>query len=126
MLAQDSGNLEAACDEYLLAIEKAPRHFQAQFNLALAYGRLGESERELELLEAAVDSNPAFALGNFFLAKALMDRDLDLERAETAARDGLEVTEDNALGWFVLADILNRRQRPAEAQEALRRGQALR
>ena len=57
-----------------------------------------------------------------------MDMGLDLSEAELVARRGLELEptgEDGALGYFVLADILNRLGRPAEERQALARGREL-
>ena len=70
--------------------ELAPRHFQAQFNLGRLYGARGDVERQQAQWEAAVESNPDFARGYFFLAKLLMDRGGDLGRAEELTRSGLE------------------------------------
>ena len=45
--------------------------------------------------------------------------DDQLERAEEVTRTGLELTNENPLGWAVLADILNRTGDRAEADRAL-------
>ena len=87
--------------------------------------------RPLDQIEAyrdAVEAAPDFVRGYFHLAKALMDVGVDLTEAEAIARRGLElapVGEDGALGYFVLADILNRLGRPGEERQALARGREL-
>lgn len=126
VLAEQRGELLRARDLYEEAIERAPLHFQAQFNLARLMGQLGDRGRERELYADAIASNPEFARGYFFLAKTIMDSGGDLAEAEQLARDGLQREGDPRFapfGWYVLADILNRTGRPAEAREAARRGQ---
>jgi tetratricopeptide (TPR) repeat protein len=121
---EDTGNLAGAREEYATAIDKAPKHYQAQFNLARLFGVQGDRDKERELLEASIASKPDFALGYFFLGKSLMDRN-ELQEAEEVTRAGLEIASENPLGWMVLADILNRSGRKAEAKVALDRGNAL-
>jgi cytochrome c-type biogenesis protein CcmH/NrfG len=51
-----------------------------------------------------------------------MDQGVDLHRAEELTRQGLARDPEHRngpLGYFLLADILNRRGRPDEAQQAL-------
>ncbi|MEM6705984.1 MAG: sulfatase-like hydrolase/transferase [Acidobacteriota bacterium] len=124
VLNEQSGELTAAQREYETAIDKAPQHFRAQFNLSRLLARRGEA-RAIELLEQSIESNPEFALGYFLLGKERMDGGL-LDEAEELTRRGLEITEENALGWFVLADILNRQGKRREANGALARASALR
>lgn len=59
-----------------------------------------------------------------FLGKSLMDSG-ELERAEKETRAGLALTDESELGWYVLADILNRRGRRAEADRAVAQARAL-
>lgn len=124
VLDEQAGDLERARQQYERAIEKAPRHYRAQFNLGRLMGRLGDARRERELFEQAIASKPDFAIGHFFLGKSLMDGN-DLERAEEVTRAGLEVVSDSQFGWFVLADVLNRRGQPREAGRALAKARSL-
>lgn len=80
------------------------------------------------MYEAAIESNPEFARGYFYLAKLLMDRGESLGRAEELTRKGLELDPDHEsgpLGYYLLADILNRRGRPQEARRALLRARRI-
>jgi hypothetical protein len=57
-----------------------------------------------------------------------MDRGGDLERAEELVRLGIEKDPDHRegpLGYYVLADILNRTGRPTEARGAVATGQQI-
>ncbi len=129
VLHEERGNTAEAIRLYEQAVARNPRHFQAQFNLGRLFGRTGEPARQEELFEAAIRSNPDFVRGYFYLAKLLMDQGEDLARAERLTRDGLARDADGAqagpLGFFLLADILNRTARPREAAEALARARAI-
>ena len=120
MVLEGRGDIEGARSAYETAIVRSPKHYQAQFNLARLEGAQGNGARERELLAQAIESRPDFAIGHFFLGKALMADD-QLERAEEVTRTGLELTNENPLGWAVLADILNRTGERAEADRALAR-----
>jgi arylsulfatase A-like enzyme/Tfp pilus assembly protein PilF len=128
VLHEERGDAESAVANYERAIDLAPKYHQAQFNLGRLFGYLGRVERQQELWEASIDSNPEFVQGYFYLSKLLMDRGGDLERAEELVRTGIEKDpehEEGPLGYYVLADILNRRGRTAEAGEAVASGQRI-
>jgi arylsulfatase A-like enzyme/Tfp pilus assembly protein PilF len=123
VLSEQAGDLQSARNYYEQAIERAPRNYKAQFNLARLMGRLGNPKRERELLEQSISSKPDFAVGHFFLGKSLMDSG-ELERAEEVTRSGLDILPDSQFGWLVLADILNRRGKPDEANQAVVRARS--
>lgn len=128
VLTEEAGRLDEAIALYEETIERAPGHFEAQFNLGRLYGRRGEPRRQLELWEAAIASNPDFARGYFYLAKLLMDRGEDLARAEALVREGLAKDASHRagpLGYYVLADILNRTGRGREAAQAAATGRRI-
>jgi len=128
VLLDEAGKPFEAVETYQRAAELRPRDHRPRFNLGRLYGRLGRPRDEIEAYRAAVDAAPDFARGYFHLAKALMDTGSDLAEAEAVARRGLglePVGEDGALGYFVLADILNRLGRPGEERQALARGREL-
>ncbi len=124
VLREEAGDVHGAIRLYQEAIERAPRHYQAHFNLGRLYGQVGQADRQQRHWEAAIEHNPNFARGYYYLAKLLMDSGQDLARAEKLAREGLARDPDHLagpLGYFLLADLLNRTGRPAEAQKAVAR-----
>ncbi|MCP4656238.1 MAG: sulfatase-like hydrolase/transferase [bacterium] len=128
VLEEERGEVTQAVAHYEATIERAPRHFRAQFNLGRLYGALGRPDRQQELYEAAIESNPDFVRGYLYLGKLLMDRGGDLARAEELTRQGLAKDpehETGPLGYFLLADLLNRSGRRAEAQQAVARARAI-
>jgi arylsulfatase A-like enzyme/Tfp pilus assembly protein PilF len=128
VLAEEAGDLRGAIRHYEAALVEAPRHYQALFNLGTLLGARGDRRRQAELWQAAIDAKPDFVRGYYFLAKLLMDTGGDLARAEELTREGLARDERHVagpLGYFLLADLLNRRGRPREADDALRRAREL-
>jgi tetratricopeptide (TPR) repeat protein len=127
VLYEENGNPDRAITMYERNIERAPKNYQSQFNLGRLYGGRGDFARQEAMWEAAIASNPDFARGYYYLAKLLMDRG-DLARAEELARTGIARDPNHQggpLGYFVLADLLNRQGRAADAQEALARGREI-
>jgi arylsulfatase A-like enzyme/Tfp pilus assembly protein PilF len=128
VLHEEAGGLQRAMDLYEKTLELAPAHFQAQFNLGRLYGAKGDLDRQQILYEEAIVSNPEFVRGYYLLAKLLLDRGGDLERAEALTRDGLGRDDDHragALGFYVLADVLNRLGRASEAAQAVAEGRRI-
>lgn len=125
---EEAGRPDEAVAAYEQAIKHAPYHFRAQFNLGRMYGQRGRPEDHLAMWRAAIRSNPEFVLGYYHLAKLHMDRGDDLDRAELLVREGLRRDPEGAsgpFGYFVLADILNRKGRLGEAREAVENGRRL-
>jgi arylsulfatase A-like enzyme/Flp pilus assembly protein TadD len=124
----ERGEINRAISQYERAIELEPRFFKAQFNLGRLYGKMGRIERQRELWEASIESNPDFVQGLFHLALLLLENNGDLEKSEELARKGIELDpehEEGPLGYYVLADLLNRQRRFAEAREAAAKGQEI-
>ena len=128
VLYEQRGDLQPAIEHYERALAIAPRLFKAQFNLGKLYAAAGDVDRARELWEGSIASNPDFVQGRYYLAKLLMDTGGDLARAEELARAGIELDRDHRegpLGYFVLADVLNRTGRPAEARAAVAKGREI-
>jgi tetratricopeptide (TPR) repeat protein len=114
-------------EEYRREIHLHAHAFKARFNLARMLEASGDKQGQIQELTAAVEENPDFTLGRFFLAKALLDAG-DLKRAETEARKALDSAPDHyyaPLGQYVLADIYSRQGDTAAAEEAATRGRQL-
>jgi tetratricopeptide (TPR) repeat protein len=127
-LYEEAGDAQRAIAQYEKAIELAPKYHQAQFNLGRLVGHLGQVDRQQELWEASIESNPNFVQGYYYLSKLLMDRGGDIGRAEELVRLGIEKDPDHEagpLGYYILADILNRAGRAAEARDAVATGQRI-
>jgi arylsulfatase A-like enzyme/tetratricopeptide (TPR) repeat protein len=127
LLYEERGDSSQAIAYYRKAIERDPKDFRAHFNLGRLYGAKGDVEAQQGSWQAAIQANPDFAGGYLYLGKLLMDRG-DLPRAETLTRTGLRKDPSHGsgpLGYYVLADILNRTGRRAEAQRAVHEAESL-
>jgi arylsulfatase A-like enzyme/Flp pilus assembly protein TadD len=125
VLYEERGDVRPAMQEYELALEIAPKYHKAQFNLGRLYASMGDVDRTRELWEGSIESYPNFVQGRYYLAKLLMDTGGDLARAEELTRKGIELDpehEDGPLGYYLLADLLNRSGHPTEAREAVAKG----
>jgi len=128
VLHEERGQTARAIERYREALARMPWHYRTLFNLGRLLGREGDVVEQEELWLAALRANPEFIEGYYLLAKLLMDQGSDLQRAEDLVRAGLERDEANqagALGYFVLADVLSRLGRTAEAMEAVRSGRQI-
>jgi arylsulfatase A-like enzyme/Tfp pilus assembly protein PilF len=127
-LSEETGEADRALDLYRECVARAPKHFKCLFNLGRLLGSRGDVAAQAELWQRAVDANPDFVRGAYLLAKLLMDTGGELARAEAIARAALERDADHRagpLGYYVLADILNRQGRGREAQQAVAEGRRI-
>jgi len=128
VLYEEHGDVRPAIEQYRRALEIAPKLYSAQFNLGKLYAARGDVDRARELWQGSIESNPEFVQGYYHLAKLLMDGGGDLARAEQLVRKGIELDPEHhegPLGYFVLADLLNRSGRLAEAREAVAKGREI-
>ena len=128
VLHEKRGEVRLAAEQYTRAVQLEPGFLRAQFNLARLYASTGDVERARQLWDAFLASNPGSVQGRYVLAKLLMDTGGDLGRAEKLAREGIALDPENAegpLGYYVLADLLNRTGRAAEARAAAAKGREI-
>ncbi|HEY0780899.1 MAG TPA: tetratricopeptide repeat protein, partial [Thermoanaerobaculia bacterium] len=101
-----------------------PTAYKAHFNLGRLLAGLGDKAGAAAELQAAVTANPEFGVGHLFLAQALLDQG-DLAAATREARRGLTLGGAGGfqpLGHYVLADVLERQGRRADAAVELHLG----
>jgi arylsulfatase A-like enzyme/Tfp pilus assembly protein PilF len=111
------GQTPRAIEEYQAELARSPEAYRAAFNLGKLLLQTGRTDEAIGRFRAAVDAKPDFGTGYLFLAKALLDSGRLLEAEETA-RKGLASNPDPAmapLGHYVLADLMSRSGRPADA-----------
>jgi arylsulfatase A-like enzyme/Tfp pilus assembly protein PilF len=128
LLAEQRGDPRAAEREYLAELKAHPESYKAAFNLSRLYEQVGDRDGQIGALKQSIESNPYFAEGHIFLAKAYLDSGKNFDEAIQLARKGLELhpTADIApLGHYVLADLFNRQGRAAESQREAALGKAL-
>jgi tetratricopeptide (TPR) repeat protein len=118
---------DAARAAYLAEIANHPNSFKARFNLGKVLAAQGDWSGSIEQLREVVRISPKRAEGYLFLARALMRQPASLDEVQTLAQRGLSLattSELKALGWFIMADVFNRRQQPDQMNAALRNARA--
>jgi arylsulfatase A-like enzyme/Tfp pilus assembly protein PilF len=128
LLAEQLGDLPRAIAEYKKEIELHPNSYKAAFNLGRLYERAGDRQAQIAEFRRAIDMNPSFAEGHLFLAKLYLDLAQNLDEAVRLARKGIDLEprgEYAPLGHYVIADVLSRQGRRAEAEQEAARGEAL-
>jgi arylsulfatase A-like enzyme/Tfp pilus assembly protein PilF len=129
LIAEERGDWARAVQEYEKEIADHPNaSYKAAFNLGKLYGQLGDRARQEQAYRRALEINPRFAEGYFYLAKLFLDRGERFGEAVSLARKGLEVGAQSAyapLGHYVIADIYNRLGRRAEAEREAELGRRL-
>jgi arylsulfatase A-like enzyme/Tfp pilus assembly protein PilF len=128
LVAEQRGQIREAEREYFAELKQHPENYMAAFNLFRLYEQVGDKEGQIGALKQSIESNPRFAEGHFFLAKAYLSSGTNLDEAVRLAKKGLELapkSELAPLGHYVLADIYNRQGRPREAAQEAERGREL-
>ena len=126
LILEAEGREAEAVAAYEQELAAHPDDAKARFNLGRLRLRRGDLVGGAAELSRAVQANPEFAIGRYFLAQAHLEAG-NLTSAASEARRALELSprsEFAALGHYVLADVLNRQGRGAEAREEVRRGRA--
>jgi arylsulfatase A-like enzyme/Tfp pilus assembly protein PilF len=128
LLAEQRGDLRGAEREYLEELKAHPESYKAAFNMSRLYEQVGDRDGQIGALKQSIESNPRFAEGHIFLAKAYLDSGRNLDEAVTLARKGLELhpsPEIAPLAHYVLADLFSRQGRTADSQREAALGKAL-
>ena len=128
LLAEQRGDVRTAEREYVEELKQHPENYKSAFNLSRLYEQVGDRDGQINALKQSIVSNPRFAEGHFFLAKAYLDSGSHLDEAARLALKGLDLaprSEYAPLGHYVLADVYNREGRARDAAQELARGRAL-
>jgi arylsulfatase A-like enzyme/tetratricopeptide (TPR) repeat protein len=127
LLYEEQGRAEAARAEYATEVANYPGEFKARFNLGKILFKLGDRADSLEQMRKVVEIAPKLAEGHLLLARALLYESIPLDEIQTEVETGLALAETNelkALGWFLLADVYNRRGEPNRVRDALAKANA--
>lgn len=123
LVAEEKGDPALALEGYRKEIELNPRSVPARFNLGKLLLKNGDFSGYMEQMGEIVRLEPEMAEGRLFLARGqLRDPGADLTAVQANVEAGLKHTRApdlQALGWFLMADIFNRRRQPAKVQDAL-------
>ncbi len=125
---EEQGRIPEAMAAYRKEIETHDRSVPARFNLGNLLLKQGDAGGYLAEMEKVVELAPEQARGYLFLARGLINRAGELDRAHELVHQGLslaEAVELKTLGYFLLADIYTRKGRRARVDEALAKARSL-
>jgi choline-sulfatase len=124
LLYEEQGRLNEARTAYAEEVAAFPREFQARFNLGKVLLKLGDRAGYMENMREVVKLAPQQAEGYLFLARGLLLEQAPLDEVQGVLEKGLalaETSELKAFGYFLLADVYNRRNQPEKMNEALQK-----
>ena len=113
---------EDARAAYLAEVANHPNSFKAHFNLGKVLAGLGDWEGSTAQMREVVRIVPKRPEGYLFLARALLQQSAPLDDVQRLAEEGLALAKApdlKALGWFVMADVFNRKHQPDKVNAAL-------
>jgi tetratricopeptide (TPR) repeat protein len=127
LLYEEQGRLEEARAAYAGEVSAFPREFQARFNLGKVLLKLGDRTGYMDNMREVVKVAPEQAEGYLFLARGLFLEQVPLDEIQVLVEKGLSLartSELKALGYFLLADIYNRKHETGKMNEALKKANA--
>jgi arylsulfatase A-like enzyme/tetratricopeptide (TPR) repeat protein len=127
LLYEEQGRLEEARAAYAGEVSAFPREFQARFNLGKVLLKLGDRTGYMDNMREVIKVAPEQAEGYLFLARGLFSEQVPLDEIQVLVEKGLSLartSELKALGYFLLADIYNRKHESGKMSEALKKANA--
>jgi choline-sulfatase len=124
LLYEEQGRPGDARAAYAAEVAAHPEEYKARFNLGKLLFKLGDRAGSLEQMKEVVRIAPKLAEGHLLLARGLLYESVALDEIQAEVERGLSLAvlpEHKALGYYLLADIYNRRGDPARMNEALRK-----
>lgn len=111
---------------YVAEVANYPNSFKARFNLGKVLAELGDWTGSIEQMREIIRIAPSQPEGYLFLARGLLHEGRALDEVQALTEKGLTLartSEFKALGWFLLADVFERRRQPDKVTIALRNAQ---
>jgi arylsulfatase A-like enzyme/lipopolysaccharide biosynthesis regulator YciM len=118
LVHEERGEVDQAIAAYQAELAHNAKAYRAAFNLAKLLQKKGRLPEAVAEYRRVAELQPDFGTGQLYLAKALLDAG-DLDGAAEWARKGLARRPEPRLaplGHYVLADVLNRQGRAADAR----------
>jgi arylsulfatase A-like enzyme/tetratricopeptide (TPR) repeat protein len=122
LLYEEQGKLQESYREYEKELEFYPDCFVARFNLGRLQLRRGDKEGYMAQMREVVRTAPQNSMGYLFLARGLLQQNADTNEILNLTEKGLSLAKNpahKAMGYFLLADIYNRKNQPQQVRQAL-------
>jgi tetratricopeptide (TPR) repeat protein len=127
VLYEEQRRADDARKAYLAEVTNYPASFKARFNLGKVLSALGDWTGSIEQMREIIRIAPHQPEGYLFLARGLLHERGALDDVQALTEKGLTLartSETKALGWFLMADVFERRHQPDKVTAALRNAQA--
>jgi arylsulfatase A-like enzyme/tetratricopeptide (TPR) repeat protein len=128
VLYEEQGRPREARSAYEAEVANYPSSFKARFNLGKLLAQEGDWTGSIAQMREVVRIAPRRAEGPLFLARGLLhDAGAPLDEIQPLVERGLALADApdlKALGWFLMADVFNRRHQPDKMNAALRNARA--
>jgi arylsulfatase A-like enzyme/tetratricopeptide (TPR) repeat protein len=124
VMYEEQGRLEEARASYSEEIALYPKSHMARFNFGKLLYKLGDPQGYMEQMRQVKELVPDQPQGYLFLARGLLAESAPLDEIQAMVEKGLSLakaSEFKALGWFLMADVYNRRQDPERMKDALKK-----
>jgi tetratricopeptide (TPR) repeat protein len=122
LLYEEQGKFPESYSEYEKELELYPDCFVARFNLGRLQLRRGDQQGYMAQMREVVRTAPKNAMGYLFLARGLLQQNADTDEILKLTDQGLLLAKNpahKAMGYFLLADVYNRRKQPQQVKQAL-------
>ena len=122
LVYDEQGKLLEASREYEMEIQTYGKDFMARFNLGRLKLRMGDPAAYMEQMREIVRIAPNSAAGYLFLARGMLQENANTDEILSLTQKGLSLarsSEYKAMGYFLLADIYNRKKQPQQVKQAL-------
>jgi tetratricopeptide (TPR) repeat protein len=127
LLCEEQGRFEEARAAYAAEVAAFPQGYKARYNLGKLLFRMGDKAGSLAEMREVVKIAPKLAEGHLMLGRGLLDAGIPLDEVQAEVDKGLSLAETpelKALGWFLMADIYNRRGDVGRMNDALTKANA--
>jgi tetratricopeptide (TPR) repeat protein len=124
VMYEEQGKIEEARASYSEEVSLYPKSHMARFNLGKLLFRAGDLQGYKEQMTQVRDLAPQQPEGYLFLARGLLAESAPLDEVQAMVEKGLSLakaSEFKALGWFLMADVYNRRHEPDKMRDALQK-----
>lgn len=124
LLYEEQGKIQEALVEYGKEIDINSSSFMARFNMGRLQLRQGDQAAYMEQMRQVIRLAPKNPAGYLFLARGMLKENADPDEILALTEQGLSLArtaEYKAMGYFMLADVYNRKHDPQQVQQALAR-----
>ena len=126
LLYDEQGRPAEARPAYAAEVAAYPAHYRARFNLGKVLFQLGDRAGAVEQMREVVRIAPQQPEGYLFLARGLLQQAAPVDEVQPLVEKGLSLAKApdvQALGYYLLADVFNRKGQPDRVNEALRQAE---